>query len=58
MYEKMPFELMNAEETFHREMYIAFLEEKDRFVVVYMNDIIVVFYKSDADHLKHLEKTF
>ena len=47
---------MNVEEIFHREMDIAFVEEKDRFVVVYMNYIIVVFYKSDVDHLKHLEK--
>ena len=49
---------MKVEEIFHREMDIAFVEEKDRFVVVYMNYIIVVFYKSDAAHLKHLEKIF
>ena len=54
----VPFGLMKAEEIFHREMDIAFVEEKDRFVVVYMNYIIVVFYKSDVAHLKHLEKIF
>ena len=36
-------------------MDIAFAEENDKFVVVYMDDI-TVYLKSDIDHIKHLEK--
>ena len=57
MYEKIPFGLMNAGERSHREMDIAFAEEKDKFVVVYMDDI-TVYSNSDRDHIKHLEKLF
>jgi len=46
MYSKMPFGLMNAR---------AFAEEKDKLVVVYLDDI-TVFSKREEDHLKHLEK--
>ena len=38
-------------------MDIAFAEEKDKFVVVYMDDI-TVYSRSDKDHIKHLEKVF
>ena len=55
MYAKIPFGLMNAGATFHREMGIDFIEEKYNFVVIYMDDIIV-YSKSDTDHIKHLEK--
>jgi len=55
MYTKMPFGLMNAEATFQREMDIAFSEEKDKTVVVYLDDL-TVFSKKEEDHLKHLEK--
>lgn len=41
MYDKMSFGLMNAGATFQRAMDIAFLGEKDKFIVVYLNDIIV-----------------
>ena len=57
MYSKMPFGLINAGAIFQREMDIAFLEERDRFVVIYLDDIIVC-SKSDQDHLKHLKKVF
>ena len=57
MYAKMPFGLMNAGATFQRAMGITFVEEKDKFVVVYMDDIIV-YLISDRDHIKHLEKVF
>ena len=50
MYSKMPFGLMNAGATFQRAMDIAFVEEKDKFVVVYLDDIIV-FSTSDELHL-------
>eukprot|EP00253_Pinus_taeda_P002656 PITA_02656 len=51
----MPFGLMNAGATFQREMDIAFAKEKDKSVVVYLDDI-TVFSKKEEDHLKHLER--
>lgn len=54
MYNKMPFGLMNAGATFQREMDIAFVGERDKFVVIYLDDI-TMFSKSDKDHLKHLK---
>ena len=57
MYAKIPFGLMNAGAAFQCAMDIAFTEEKDKFVVVYMDDI--TFYStSDREHIKHLEKVF
>ena len=38
-------------------MDISFAEEKDKFVVIYMDDI-TMFSKSNRDHVKHLEKVF
>jgi hypothetical protein len=57
MYAKMPFGLMNAGATFQRAMDIAFIGEKDKFVVVYLDDI-TVFSKSDKEHCCHLRKVF
>ena len=57
MYEKMPFRLMNVGVTFQRAMDIAFSEEKDKYVVIYMDDI-TMFSPSDPDHLQHLTKAF
>jgi ribonuclease HI len=57
MYAKMPFGLMNAGATFQRAMDIAFVGEKDKFVVVYLDDI-TVFSKSDKEHRRHLRKVF
>ena len=54
---KMPFGLMNMGATFQRAMDIAFTEEKETFVVVYM-DVITVYSKSDKKHVQHLEKVF
>ena len=57
MYNKIPLGLMKVGATFQREMEIAFAGQKDRFVVIYLDDII--FYsKSDEDHLKHLKQIF
>ena len=39
MYAKMPFGVMNVGATFQRAMDIALEEEKDRFVVIYLDDI-------------------
>jgi hypothetical protein len=55
MYAKMPFGLMNAGETFQRAMDIAFIREKDKFVVIYLDDI-TVFSRSDKEHCGHLRK--
>jgi hypothetical protein len=57
MYAKMPFGLMNAGATFQRAMDIAFIGEKDKFVVIYLDDI-TVFSRSDKEHFHHLKKVF
>ena len=57
MYDKMPFGLMNAGATFQRAMDIAFVGKKEKFVVIYLDDI-TVFSQSDEEHLKHLKQTF
>ena len=57
MYAKMPFGLMNVGATFQRAMEISFSEEKDKFVVIYLDDI-TVFSKIDQDHLQHLKRVF
>ena len=55
MYAKRSFGLMNAGATFQRAMDISFAEEKDKLVVVYLDDI-TVFSRREEDNLKHLEK--
>jgi hypothetical protein len=57
MYAKMPFGLMNAGATFQRAMDIAFVGEKDKFMVIYLDDI-TVFSKTDKEHRFHLKKVF
>jgi intein-encoded DNA endonuclease-like protein len=57
MYAKMPFGLMNVGATFQREMDIAFSDEKDKFIVIYLDDI-TVYSDSDEQHLEHLKKVF
>jgi hypothetical protein len=57
MYAKIPFGLMNAGATFQRAMDIAFIGERDKFVVIYLDDIIV-FSKSDKEHCQHLRRVF
>jgi hypothetical protein len=41
MYDNIPFGLMNAEATFERAMYITFVGEKEKSIVIYLDDIIV-----------------
>jgi hypothetical protein len=48
---------MNDGATFQIAMDIAFSEEKDRFVVIYFDDI-TMFSKNDHDHLEHLKRFF
>jgi hypothetical protein len=57
MYSKMPFGLMNARATFQRAMDIAFVGEKDKFVLIYLDDI-TVYSSSHDEHLKHLKRVF
>jgi hypothetical protein len=57
MYVKMSFSLMNVGATFHRAMDIAFAEEKETFIVIYLDDI-TVYSDSDEQHLEHLKKVF
>ena len=39
MYAKIPFGLMNTGATFQRTMDTTFIREKDKFVVIYLDDI-------------------
>ena len=57
MYAKMSFGLMNAGATFQRAMDIAFTEEKDKILVIYLDDI-TMFSKSDEEHAAHLMRVF
>jgi hypothetical protein len=41
MYAKIPFGLMNAGAKFQWAMDIAFIGERDKFVVIYLDDITV-----------------
>jgi hypothetical protein len=57
MYDKIPFGLMNAGYTFQRAMNVTFVVERDKFVVIYLDDL-TVFSKSDEDHMIHLKQAF
>ena len=57
MYVKIPFGLINAGATFQRAMDIAFSEDIGYFIVIYLDDIIV-YSKTDEEHLVHLRKVF
>ena len=57
MYAKIPFGLMNAGENFQRALDIAFDDEKDKILVMYLDDIIV-FSQSDEKHVAHLLRMF
>jgi hypothetical protein len=57
MYAKIPFVLMNVGAAFQRAMEIVFIGEKDKFVVIYLDDI-TMFSKFDQEHCQHLRKVF
>ena len=57
MYDKMSFGFMNAGATFQRAMDITFVGERDKFIVIYLDDLMV-FSKIDEEHLVHLRQTF
>ena len=48
---------MNVGATFQRATDIAFVGEKDTFVLIYLDDIIA-YSNSHQDHLQHLKKVF
>jgi hypothetical protein len=57
MYDKMPFGIMNTRATFQRAMYIYFIDENDRFIVIYLNGM-TIFSKTEGYHLIHLQQVF
>ena len=57
MYAKMPFGLMKKGETFQWAMDITFTDEKDKIMVIYLDDI-TVFSKSNEEHVAHLLRMF
>ena len=57
MYAGIHFELMNVGTTFQRAMDIAFVGNKDKFVIIYLDDI-TVFSRLDEENLEHLQQTF
>ena len=50
MYAKMPFGIMNAWATFKRAMDIAFVGLKNKFVLIYIDDL-TVYSNSHEEHL-------
>ena len=57
MYSKIHFGLMNAGATFQQAMDITFSKEKDKFMVIYLDDI-TIYSKSNEKHLHHLKIIF
>src|SRR5713226_5057347 len=57
MYAKMPFGMMNVGDTFQRAMDLAFVGLKDKFVLIYLDDL-TVYSHNHHDHLQHLRKVF
>ena len=57
MYEKMPFGIVNAGATLQRTMDIAFVGERDKFVAIYL-DFIIVFQIEMKVILSILNKPF
>lgn len=54
----MPFGLVNIGTTFQRAMDITFLGLIKQSVVVYLDDVIVFFFKKQLDHQRHLKNIF
>ena len=57
MYAKIPFGLMNVGATFQRAMALAFVGLKDKYVLIYLDDL-TIYSHSHHDHLQHLRKVF
>ena len=56
-YSEMPFGLKNVGATFQKEMEMAFKNMIERFVSVYLDDIML-YSKDVAEHFVHLRKVF
>jgi hypothetical protein len=56
-YMKMSFGIINARETFHRAMDIAFRALLREYVVVYHDDV-TIFSRDIKHHIMHLNKLF
>jgi len=54
-YKVLPFGLCNAPATFMRLMHDVLLPHLDEFVIVYLDDILI-YSKSQEEHLEHVEK--
>ena len=57
MYDKLPFEPINVGAIFQRDIDIAFVGEKYKFIVIYLDDK-TIFSKSNEGNLRHLRQTF
>jgi hypothetical protein len=57
MYDKIPFGLINAGVNIKRAMDIDFVGERDKFIVIYLDDM-TIFSKTYEDHIKYLRKNF
>ena len=57
MYAKILYGLMNTGTMFQRAMYISFVDEKDKTLVIYLEDI-TIFSNSDDEHVSHLLRMF
>lgn len=56
-YKRMSFGLINAGEMFQRAMDIAFIDLIRKFIIIYMDDLIV-FSKNRSEHVQDLRKVF
>ena len=57
MYAKMPSRMMNARAISQRDMDIDFMGLKDKFVLIYIDEL-VVYSNSHEEHLQHLRRVF
>ena len=57
MYDKIIYGLMNTGTMFQRAMYISFVDEKDKILVIYLEDITIL-SNSDDEHVSHLLRMF
>ena len=53
MYAKILYGLMNTGAMFQRAMYIPFVDENDKILVIYIEDI-TIFSNYDDEHVSHL----
>ena len=56
-YRRMPFSMINTGATFQRAMDYAFKDLKDKYIIIYMDDI-TIFSKNREDHILDLRKVF